>query len=80
MTFSLLLKRENTRHEELENDQSPEESVECDSPCFPIGFVWLEVDCLSAFDLLSPLELNLLNRSLYLNTKSIISTAIDTIS
>jgi hypothetical protein len=50
MTFSLLLKRENTRHEELENDQSPEKSVECDSPSFTIGFVWLEVDYLSALD------------------------------
>jgi hypothetical protein len=40
-----LLKRENTRHEELKDDQSPQESVESDPPCFSIGLVWLEVDC-----------------------------------
>jgi len=45
MTFPLLLQGKDTRHEELEDDQGPEESVECDTPCFTIRFVWLEVDC-----------------------------------
>jgi hypothetical protein len=48
MTFSLLLEGEDTRHEKLEDDESPEKSVECDPPCFAVGFVWLEVDFTSA--------------------------------
>jgi hypothetical protein len=48
MTFSLLLKGEDTRHEKLEDDESPEESVKCDSPGFTVGFVWLEVNLLSS--------------------------------
>jgi hypothetical protein len=44
MAFSLLLKREDTRHEKLENDECPEKSVECDAPSLAIRFVWLEVN------------------------------------
>jgi len=44
MTFPLLLKRKDSRHEQLENDESPQESVEGDSPSFTVGLVRFEVD------------------------------------
>jgi hypothetical protein len=37
-------KQEDTRHEQLEGDEGPEETVEGDSPGLAVGFVWLEVD------------------------------------
>jgi hypothetical protein len=39
--------REEARHEELEQYQSPYEPAKGDEPCFAVGFVWLEVDYIS---------------------------------
>jgi hypothetical protein len=35
---------EETGHEDLEEDEGPDESAERDEPRFAVGFVWLEID------------------------------------
>lgn len=66
VSLALLLQRENTRHEELEDDECPQESVEGDPPGFSVGLVRLEVDYLSAPAHYSRDEPHVLKSSLYL--------------